>query len=46
MRYVIGIHNGFDVDDYYVDAESKDEAIDKALALASSGTVFTVLEIG
>lgn len=44
-KYVVGIFNGVDVDDYYIDAESEDMAIDMAVSM-SGGTVFTVLEIG
>jgi len=42
-RWIIGIHNGFDVDDFYVHAENEQEAVEKALAMAGGGTVSAVL---
>lgn len=42
MRYVVGVYNGFDVDDYYVDADSVDEACNIATAIACGGEVYIV----
>lgn len=44
-KYVIGIHNGFDVDDYYVEASSKEEAvaIGKHIAASTGGTLYCVV---
>lgn len=44
-RYIIGINNGFDVDDYYIEASSREEAITIGEAIASQvgGTLYTVV---
>lgn len=44
-RYIVGIHNGVDVDDYYVSANSKDETVREVLSFQPDGTVYTVVEI-
>ena len=41
--YIVGIHNGYDVDDYYINAESADEACDIALSMAGYGYVYCVV---
>lgn len=33
-KYVVGIYNGFDVDDYYIEASSADEANEIARTIA------------
>lgn len=45
MTYIVGIHNGFDVDDYYIEASSKEEAIAIGESIASQvgGTLYNVV---
>lgn len=45
MRYVVGIFNGVDVDDYYVEASSIEEAYERAeeIAINVGGSVYTVV---
>lgn len=44
-RYIVGVHNGFDVDDYYVDAESIKDACMIALSMAGDGTIYDAEEV-
>lgn len=41
-RYIIGVYNGIDVDDYYINANSKQEAIKIA---SQYGSIYTVIEL-
>lgn len=43
--YIIGVHNGFDVDDYYIKASSREEAyeIGKQIAVEQGGTLYTIV---
>lgn len=44
-RYIIGIHNGYDVDDYYINANTLDEACTIALSMAGGGSVYTTIKL-
>lgn len=41
-RYIVGIFNGFDVDDYYINADSYDDAYNIAMSI---GQVYTIIEL-
>lgn len=41
-RYIVGIFNGFDVDDYYINADSYDDAYNIGMGI---GEVYTVIEV-
>lgn len=44
-NYVIGVFNGFDVDDYYIEAASYEEAVlvGKNIAISVGGTLYSVV---
>lgn len=44
-KYIVGVYNGFDVDDYYVDAVSYGDACMIALSMAGDGTIYDVEEV-
>ena len=47
MKFIIGIHNGYDVDDYYIDATSHADAVTQGEKIASNvgGALYTVLAV-
>ena len=41
-RYIVGIFNGFDVDDYYINASNYDDAYNIGMTI---GEVYTIIEL-
>lgn len=41
-RYIVGIFNGFDVDDYYINADNYDDAYNIGMGI---GEVYTVIKV-